>query len=458
MMNQVRLLGRQIYTPPSFAIYLQCALFAILFGIWVLPETILIRHLCLFTGALISLYTIARNLSIFGSKNSLPIWMVGALFAWVVFHLIFLSSDFDAQWLEFGTIWKRTAIGFIFACGLGLSLNGQLLIAPDKAKISQRILFAGFALPTLIYWIKFGAGILVARYGLDVPELMLLQPEATKYFVHKSAYVFFCLPLYTISLACLYELYLKGNLLSRNAMIYFICIAAVLLNFIHEKDRNGEIYAFFLTLCFCGLILKDQIRTLSYQKLVVGCLITAIPVMGAFYQFQNNAQWNSIISDAKIAVQIDQYNNWQDQATLKPPQNEEGRQISGTNYERIAWGTAALRLIGQNPLGFGLVERSFGRLGKKVWPEAKLHQSHSGWLDFTLGLGLPGIFLLLGAGAIAWYQSLTGSSLSQIIGGWVLLSLLLSMFTTELSQKVYIDGLIFMISLVATLNLRVQSD
>ena len=408
-------MDKQIYSPSSPIIFLQCFLFAILFGVWVLPETILIRHLCLFTGAAISLYTIFRNLNLFLSKNALPIWMLGTLFAWVIFHLAFLSSDFDAQWLEFGTIWKRSAVGLVFACGLGLALNGQIQFSPSKAQISKRILFVGFGLPTLIYWIKFGMGILVARFGIEAPELMLLQPEATKYFVHKSAYVFFCLPLYAISLGCLYKLYLKGNLLNRYAVIYLICIAAVLLNFIVEKDRNGEIYALFLALCFCGLILKDQIKSFSYQKILLGFFIMAIPVMGALYQFRNNPQWNSIISDAKIAVQIDQYNNWQDQATLKPPKDEDGRQISGTNYERIAWGTAALRLIGQNPLGFGLVERSFGRLGKNVWPDAKLHQSHSGWLDFTLGLGLPGVFLLLGAGVLAWYQALSGSSFVQII-------------------------------------------
>jgi hypothetical protein len=456
-MNRVGTLDKQIYSPSSSIIFLQCFLFAILFGIWVLPETILIRHLCLFIGAAIGLYIIVRNLGLFLTRNALPIWMLVALFAWVIFHLSFLSSDFDAQWLEFGTIWKRSAVGLIFACGLGLALNGQLISSPKDAQVSKKILFVGFALPTLIYWIKFGMGILVARFGIEAPELMLLQPEATKYFVHKSAYVFFCLPLYAISLGCLYEVYVRGNLLSSYAMIYLICIAAVLLNFIVEKDRNGEIYAFFLTLCFCGLILKDQMRSFSYQKIFLGCLITAIPVIGALYQFRNNSQWNSIVSDARIAVQIDQYNNWQDQATLKPPKDEEGRQISGTNYERIAWGTAALRLIKQNPLGFGLVERSFGRLGKDVWPEAKLHQSHSGWLDFTLGLGLPGIFLLLGASAIAWYQSLSGSSFAQIIGGWALASLLLSMFTTELSQKVYIDGLIFMIGLAATLSVSIKS-
>jgi len=455
-MNRVGMLNKQIYSPPSSVIYLQCTLFAILFGIWVLPETILIRHLCLFIGAFISFYTIVRNLNLFLSKNALPIWMIGVLFAWVCFHLIFLSSDVDAQWLEFGTIWKRSAIGFIFACGLGLALNGQLQSAPDKAQVSKRILFVGFALPTIIYWMKFGAGFLVARYGIEVPELILLHPDSTKYFVHKSAYVFFCLPLYAASLGCLYQLYTHSKIFSAKAVIFLICIAAVLLNFIVEKDRNGEIYALFLALCFCALILKDQLKSFSYRKVLLGCLITAIPVIGALYQFRNNPQWNSIISDARIAVQIDQYNNWQDQATLKPPKDEEGRQISGTNYERIAWGTAALRLISQNPLGFGLVERSFGRLGKNVWPDAKLHQSHSGWLDFTLGLGLPGVLLLLGAGAIAWYQSLSSNSDAQIIGGWVLASLILSMFTTELSQKVYIDGLIFMIGLSAALNVRLK--
>jgi hypothetical protein len=429
-----------------------------LFGIWVLPETILIRHLCLFIGAFISLYTIALNRTLFFSKNAAPIWMIVALFSWVVFHLTFLSKDFDAQWLEFGTIWKRSAIGLVFACGLGLALSGQIQASPEKAKISQRILFIGFALPTLIFWIKYGAGFMVARYGIDVPELMLLQPNSTKYFVHKSAYVFFCLPLYAASLGCLYQLYTQSKLISVKATIHLICITAVLLNFIVEKVRNGEIYALFLTLCFCALILKDQIKFFSYKKILLGCLITAVPVIGALYQFRNNPQWNSIISDAKIAVQIDQYDNWQDQARLNAPKNELGNQIYGTNYERIAWGTAGLHLMSQNPLGFGLVERSFGRLGKNIWPDAKLHQSHSGWLDFTLGLGLPGLFLLLGAGMLAWYQTLTSSSHAQIIGGWVLASLLLCLFTTELSQKVYIDCLIFMIGFSAALNMRLKSD
>jgi O-Antigen ligase len=457
-MNSAKLLDQPIYSPPSPLIFLQCSLFAILFGIWVLPETILVRHLCLFIGGLISLHTIFRNWPFFAVKRALPIWGIIALMIWVSFHLVFLSNDVDAQWLEYGTIWKRSAIGFIFASGLGLALSGQTQSEPQKARISVRILFAGFALPTLIFWLKICVGFMAQRYGLEAPAFLMLQVESTKFFVHKSAYVFFCLPLYAISLGCLYQLYLQSKLMSYQSLIYIACIFAVLLNFIVEKDRNGEIYAFFLTLCFCALLLKDQIKTLSYQKILLGCLITAVPVIGALYQFRNNPQWNSIISDAKIAVQIDQYNNWQDQATLKPPKDAQGRQISGTNYERIAWGTAALRLISQNPLGFGLVERSFGGLGAKVWPEAKLHQSHSGWLDFTLGLGLPGLFLLLGAGVLAWHQALSSSGWAKIIGGWGLASILLMMFTTELSQKVYIDAMIFMIGLVGSLNLKERGD
>ena len=46
---------------PSWILWLQCISFAILFGVWVMPETILIRHAFLILGALVGLYVIVRN-------------------------------------------------------------------------------------------------------------------------------------------------------------------------------------------------------------------------------------------------------------------------------------------------------------------------------------------------------------------------------------------------------------
>jgi len=440
---------------PNSLVYLQSICFSILFGIWVLPETILIRHICLILGALIGLYVIFQNRALFLKREALPIGLLCLLFAWALFHLFFLGQDFEAQWLEWTTIWKRAAIGLVFAIGFGISLVDQAKDGTVKrVKTSWWIVFGGLALPTIFFWIKWFLGILAYRYGLEFPDYLRLYDESARFFVHKSAYVFFCLPLLGVSLGRLYQLYQTSSLRKWESFIYLLSITAVLLNFLVEKDRNGEIYAFLLVVVFCTLLLKGQLRSFSWQKITLGCLITLVPVVGAVYQFRNNPQWNSIISDAKVAVKIDQYNNWQDQARLMPPKDEEGKQISGTNYERIAWLTAALRLIRQNPQGFGLVERSFGRLGKKVWPDAKLHQSHSAWLDFTLGLGVPGIVLLLGSGILAWRNAKKIFLPWNTAGRWGLSSILLLMCTTELSQRVYIDATIFMIGFAASLGLN----
>lgn len=464
MLGNVSREAMRLTSPPNWIVYLQCVCFSILFGVWVLPETILVRHVCLILGALSGLYVAYQNRRFFLSTKAFPIWMLILLFAWALFHLFFLGQDFEVQWQEWTTIWKRSAIGLVFAVGLGLSLASQAsasgnLTEPGKMSgpctVSWQIIFIGLALPTLIYWVKFGAGILQAGGLVDVWESLLLQKDASsRYFIHKSAYAFFCLPLLAVSLGRLYQLYLASRLKSVEAIVYIACFFLVLFNFILEKDRNGEIYTLFLSLVFCGLLLKTHMSSFSRQKIVLVIIVALMPILAAVYQYHNNPQWNSLFSDAEIAIQIDKYNNWQDQAALMPPKNSEGKQISGTNYERIAWGTAALRLIGQNPLGYGLVERSFGHLGMKVWPQAKLHQSHSGWLDFTLGMGIPGALLLLGAGVLAWAQTNKTQVPWGTLGWWGLSSLLLLLCTTELSQKVYIDALIFLTAMVAALNIN----
>ena len=143
--------------------------------------------------------------------------------------------------------------------------------------------------------------------------------------------------------------------------------------------------------------------------------------------------------------------------------------VSVTNYERIAWGKEGLLLLTQNPLGFGLIERSFGHLAKKVWPESLLHQSHSGWLDLALGIGLPGIALVLGSLALAMKQlyrldlpenipeSAPNGAQSPFKAPWlsccwwILLASLVMWCTTEISQKVFLDSLIFWVALASSL-------
>ena len=132
--------------------------------------------------------------------------------------------------------------------------------------------------------------------------------------------------------------------------------------------------------------------------------------------------------------------------------------VSVTNYERIAWAKEGIKLAIQNPLGYGLIERSFGHLAKLNWPDSKLHQSHSGWIDLTLGIGVPGVALILGAILILLLQL---SSVNPEFGSfplvkacqWGLFCLVLMWCTTEISQKVYLDSLLFWIALSSGVSL-----
>jgi O-antigen ligase len=123
------------------------------------------------------------------------------------------------------------------------------------------------------------------------------------------------------------------------------------------------------------------------------------------------------------------------------PINEKGENVSGTNYDRISWAIVAIRLLGDNPLGYGLVDRSFRHLSQKVWPESSLAQSHSGWLDFALGVGIPGVLLVLltflwGLKACRYISEPWKTINWSIVAGIILLFI-----TTEVSQSIYIAGL-----------------
>lgn len=66
-----------------------CWLFAILYGVWMLPEKVFIRHFCLVTGAILSLYVIYPNRKLLLKKEAAPIWIIALLILWVTFHLFF---------------------------------------------------------------------------------------------------------------------------------------------------------------------------------------------------------------------------------------------------------------------------------------------------------------------------------------------------------------------------------
>lgn len=451
-------------TIPNWMIWVQGICFAVLYAIWALPETILVRHICLIIGALLGLYEIYQFRHLFWSKRAIPAWLIVALFAWATFHLFFLSQDFAAQYEEYTSIWKRTAIGTIFALGFGIALINNRL-----TNIEQKVLwwwiYLGLLAPTVIYLIKY----FLSSYGVlmdwQIPAYWRLYKSSALFYIPKTTYVCFCLPVLGLALGGIARNVANNFFLKSENLIYFLTVPLVLFVFYGENIKNGIVYSALLILLFPWMIVFSDFRKDWIAKLILIVAILSICAFFVINNIQSNASWKALHADAKIAIATETYDHWKYSGDRGYPVNELGIMVSVTNYERIAWGKVGLTLVRENPLGYGLIERSFGHIAKTKWLNSKLHQTHSGWLDLTLGLGLIGLGLIISCLAIliariGQLQTSLDHSLAlypECIW-WILMSLLVMWCTTEISQKIYFDNLIFWLAMASGMNVSLSDS
>jgi hypothetical protein len=432
---------RSQLTKVDFLLITQATLFAILFAIWALPETIFIRNLCLVLGGLIGIYQIYTHRACLANKKATPIYLIFALFIWATFHLLFLSNNFTLQLAEYGSIWKRSFIGAIFALGFGLG------IVNTSSRIRQFawiIFYIGLLLPILIYILKFGLLYYEKQSGVNVGAYWHI-------YIAKTAYMGFCIPALAVALGQIYIQITNGKWLTWSNFVYAGTIPAVLFVFYAENIKNGVLYSFLFVAIFIGLLAFKYFKRFPVR---IGILLVLILLGSGLFiknHIKQNHSWETFFADAKVAIQDENSESWKCQVSGRSlPTNELGEQVSDTNYSRVAWGINALKLIPQYPQGYGLVERSFGHIGKQVWPGSCLSQSHSGWLDLTLGIGIPGMLLLLGS----LIMSLKGllrfrfDTIEHLVEWRSMSSCTLICFgliwcTTEISQKMFFDELVF---------------
>ncbi len=115
------------------------------------------------------------------------------------------------------------------------------------------------------------------------------------------------------------------------------------------------------------------------------------------------------------------------------PTTESGATLEESAYMRAAWGRQAIEAIAAHPLGLGFGRDGFGRAVDMKYGHKGMVSSHSGWLDFALGAGLPGLALLLLAGALAirggWrqfrrHEDTAGLMFAFLVAGYLLRCLL----------------------------------
>jgi hypothetical protein len=429
---------------------MQAICFFILYAIWGLPETILVRNFCLILGCLISIFEFYVYRKLLATTSLFPLMPILALFIWISFHLLFLSNSYSMQLIEFTGIWKRVLIGSIFAIGFGLSLTQ---LSDLKKDLFFKIIFFSSISPIIIFYIKYLNTINFIGINLDL-NFLLLYTASAKFFIPKTTYVCFGLPALAIALTILEGHIVYKKFSGAFAIFALLVVFAIFLMFYILDIKNGALYSIILFFILVFIIVKKFIFIFPFRTIFGFLIILFFSSIIIYGHIQNNPSWRSIIRDAKIAVKIDEVHKWKFPGSNGYPRNELGEVVSVTNYERIAWGITGVNLLIKNPLGYGLVERSYGQLAAKEYPGSRLSQSHSGWLDLALGIGLPGLSMIFLSLAISLWQARQNHNYWKTFIFWATLAGILMWCTTELSQKVYFDSLMFWVCLFLGLTLN----
>jgi len=239
----------------------------------------------------------------------------------------------------------------------------------------------------------------------------------------------------------------------RIASLYMTLIIGVLGIFYLENIKNGFIWTFILVLIFLISLFWKGVKALSLKSYILLGIVCVTMLGAIFNNYRSNYSWQSLPADLKVAIHAQPSEIWKEDASVYPL-NENGQEVSHTNFDRIFYLKTAAIFLSQHPLGYGLVHSSFGHIARISFSNAPLIQSHSGWMDLALGLGIPGVAILFLASILTMFRATTIESPWGEFGFWSLLSLVLIFLTTEVSQKNYVDTYIWLVILIASLGLK----
>jgi ABC-type multidrug transport system fused ATPase/permease subunit len=391
---------------------------SVLLGIWAAKDTIALRNILLVVGALLSIYYLAQEYKEGNLKERLSLWkalpvlLLGLAFIWVAIHFFLFSVDPAQQWDELKSTWLRSFL----ACIIGIATGLVLSRCPNRLTILWLGIFGAFAVLFYQY---------VPR---ALEQQKLLVPDYDHYLFH--------LKINTVLMGTILLAGVDGALFDHLRSIRYqlrsinvwivICwglaTGMALWSFVYIVDaRNGIglssiLYVFWFA-CAVILLIQSQLSQPNLKNWFVFLLALASLLVVLFFAIQQaklNRGWSTLIEDAKIAVQIDRYQHWQNLSQMGYPLNSAGQTVTGNNYERIAWATAGARAILQHPQGVGVLAYPFAKHPNA--PKRMLEDrskpglaTHSGWVELGLAFGLPILSLLLLSLAITFVNAVSGS-------------------------------------------------
>jgi hypothetical protein len=442
----------------SFAILsaLIICISTVLLAIWSIRDTIALRNVLLVLGALVALFLIKQYLKQPQKIASNSIWhyapiiLSACTLVWVGIHYLVFSQDSALQLKDLTSTWVRVLMASMIGAATGLVIKDN----PQRSQYLWFGIFCSFAYLLVHYLEAYSQS-----GALFMPDYYFTSPFSNKINTVLMGGLFIA-AICGASATALTSKYSPSY--PRIIYIYWaIAVAIILFAYTTIIDtRNGLgvgliLLSAWVLYVFCVMLGRQLLtRTLNWKR---GILIL-LPILFIFIFVQQhlniNRGWNNFFEDISIGFQIDEIPNWQNIQKFGYPKTPSGEQVYPNNYERAAWAAAGVRTIQENPLGYGLLEHSLGKMIQKSYPEAVIRSSHSAWVDFGLAFGIPGLALVLGALISAIALAIRSHSPNKLVVVWMALSLLIIFTIAEVSSNHTIEILFFCIALLNTMALE----
>ena len=439
---------------------------SVLLVVWALPHTIAARNIAIFSGLLASLVWVAvAKPSLKGGIWS-SFWPSICLFAiplWVLLHYFTISELKEPQWQELSSTWLRTSAVVVMGSIAGLMLARR---------------------PTQILWVILGICLLPTITCILYLQQVHIQgawvlPSGMFYGPYKGKFseVYFVICQVLVGFALLVFVLQQGQ---KNRFWPLLAAITLILmgvaDFIGARGANGIIVTglgiVVTLLALIGHSLLDQKRTLRQRaKLAVIALLALSILSTALYSFwlydqRYEGKLVNLVGDIQISSQIDRSEAWaRDGRGLPNPVDRAGRAVNSSTYERVSWFLKGVELIKEYPLGNGISHKAFGYYMREEFPGSMAPMTHSAWVDFTLGMGLPGLLLAWTAiFAVVWRAirrlgqpnwinldpqgNITSSRmLTPIMALYLLVGLFCFWIIGEVSEREYLEHYFFLIAL-----------
>ena len=426
----------------NVTVFSSCALLFI----WVVPETIAFRHLLLIIGAISSGFLLRKNLQLIYPLRpaNLPLYILFSLFIWVAIHWSFFSLNSELEFSEIKSLWVRTFLGSIMGVGLGISLRRY-------SSLCKYLYCALFSTPL----INLGSYV----YASVLNHALILPIDFEKYFFTKIETAYFGGIAAAVSVGQLVYLFKCDQYHNRigKVIFWFLGIILVLVSAIISRTKNGmliiAILLFALIIIFIMNALRGHIKRSSvYISAIV--LFVVLVTASMIHNKYASAGWSNLYDDVKVAIDIDKNTQW-NQVEGEPiyPLNGKGETVAVNTYSRVAWAAVGLRLIWQYPLGYGSINHSFDGMQDVAGIEhGHKGQTHSGWIDYGLAFGIPGLLILISTLILNIYFGLKQKDQLNLLSISISCTLLIFCIFAEMSWKQYFESMIFFIAFIVTIT------